>query len=517
MASLVQSTILSVAASSCALAYTANVNAGSLLTAEVADYTAGTAASVTVSALTKSAGTATLGTIVLDVTNAQAQAGNCGNGSIFSVPVLTSGSCTLSFSLAAASFITMTISEWSGLTTNAKEASNSGTSATNDASGTSGNASSAQTALFVGMLANCVHSNLTLTPPSGWVLNRKQDQGASWVPEGSAYQIVGRPTTSASAWSWTGGTGPWVCCVAVYPAIPDVVLTAPRFARSPNLHPLLRRRLRPSAADPLSSLVLSPPYVDSTAINHPRSPFGWSPMRGPALRRPRLRASAPVTDVSTSVLQAVTMAATAVGTAVLSELMQYQRTLAATAVGVSALTNLKTFFRTLSATAVGVVAQTKLIPKTLAATAVGVASMVQGKLLSVTMAATAVGVAALSKTLTYARTLAATAVGVAALSKVPTYVRTLSATAVGTVSLTKKMFVTLTALASGVAAQVKKLFVTLTASSVGQTVLTVGKLFNQTMSAVAIGIAGLVTQFIAGVDPSFLREIIHYFRRRRWR
>ena len=130
-----------------------------------------------------------------------------------------------------------------------------------------------------------------------------------------------------------------------------------------------------------------------------------------------------------------TLAAVAVGVAVLSDATIFLKTMAATAVGVATLTKVLTFSQILAAVAVGVATLTRVATyqRALDAVAVGVAAI--GRTISMTLAATAVGVASLTKVATYPRTLAATAVGVATVSMARTVVQTLAAVAVGVASL----------------------------------------------------------------------------------
>jgi hypothetical protein len=115
-----------------------------------------------------------------------------------------------------------------------------------------------------------------------------------------------------------------------------------------------------------------------------------------------------------------TLASTAVGTPIISRLSTYLRALDTTAIGVATLTKVTTFFRTLAATAVGVASLVKKMFATLAATSVGVVALTVARLVSRALAATAVGAAALSTALVASVSMAATAVGMATLAKVTT-------------------------------------------------------------------------------------------------
>ena len=182
-----------------------------------------------------------------------------------------------------------------------------------------------------------------------------------------------------------------------------------------------------------------------------------------------------------------TLAATAVGSAVLTPAKLVLQTLAATAVGIATLTPVQLALQAIDATAVGVASFTKKISKTLEATGVGTPAIIKN--VGKTLAATAVGVPAFVKTVK--TTLAATAIGVPGLSTVITYARTLAVIAVAVVVLTPAtIFVeTLSATAIGVAGFVKTIKKTLSATAVGTAQFI--KKVSKTLSATAAGVVTL--------------------------
>lgn len=225
--------------------------------------------------------------------------------------------------------------------------------------------------------------------------------------------------------------------------------------------------------------------------------------------------------------------AVAVGVAALTSRAQYARSLVATAVGTATVSTLKTFYRSLDAVSTGVVNVQKMVSKTLGAVSTGVSSLSKGlyKTLSATASgiadltkapivtrnldAVSVGVAALANRLLYYRTLSATAVGAVALGLVKTFYKSLDAVSVGVSSLSKKMFISMSAVGTGVVSQVKKMFKALDTTSVGQVSLQTAQVVSKTLTAIAIGIVELVTQFIPGGGAPNIDAFIAFFRRRR--
>ena len=132
-----------------------------------------------------------------------------------------------------------------------------------------------------------------------------------------------------------------------------------------------------------------------------------------------------------------TLAATAIGIAVLSKISTRYRTLAATAIGVATLAALRIYLRALTAVAVGVATLTKVTTyaRSLQAVAVGLATLSRVVTHYRTLVATSIGAAVMSRAITYSRTLAATAIGLPGISRAVTYYRTIASTVVGVAEL----------------------------------------------------------------------------------
>lgn len=132
-----------------------------------------------------------------------------------------------------------------------------------------------------------------------------------------------------------------------------------------------------------------------------------------------------------------TIAATAIGVAVLSTGLSFVLAIAATAIGAVSLTRGLSFIKTISATAVAtaVLSTAQTVFKTLAAAATGVALLSASRLILKAISAVASGVVSLSKAPTFTRAIAATATGVASLTRALTFMRAIAATAIGAVSL----------------------------------------------------------------------------------
>lgn len=190
--------------------------------------------------------------------------------------------------------------------------------------------------------------------------------------------------------------------------------------------------------------------------------------------------SVSISDVITFV---ETIPATAVGVASLARVVSYFRTIPATATGVATVSTSATFYRTISATAVATASLVKTMFKTIAATAVGQASLQTASVIGQTISATAVGVASVTNQLILGVTIPATAVGQAALSAAATFYKSISSTAIG--------------------------------SAVVSTVLIPTQTFFQTISATAVGVVTLGAQFISGGAPAVVRLMRSVRRRRR--
>src|SRR3990167_2238874 len=94
------------------------------------------------------------------------------------------------------------------------------------------------------------------------------------------------------------------------------------------------------------------------------------------------------------------------------------QTIAATAVGSAVVSLLSTYFRTLAATAVGtpIISRLSTYPRALAATAVGAAALSTALVASISMAATVIGVVTLNAGLILVQAISSVAIGIAVIT-----------------------------------------------------------------------------------------------------
>jgi hypothetical protein len=190
---------LAISAGSLAIAYAGDVTNGNLLTFEVARYTGAVSDPIVVGDMTKTAGTATIGTIVLDKTiEVATDAANIINVAIFSVLVTGTGSCTLTVTGNAGEFWWGNISEWSGLPGPRGETnSNNGNSTAVD----SGNVSTNGAALILGLMGCSTGANITITEDGAFTLLNEQELGATTQTGSSIYRLVATGTTDSASWT----------------------------------------------------------------------------------------------------------------------------------------------------------------------------------------------------------------------------------------------------------------------------------------------------------------------------
>jgi hypothetical protein len=159
-------------ATSVSRAFGSNVSVGSLIIVVGMKFSPSNDAYVA-GDCTKSAGTATIGTVALDHSSNITTGGtNHAAVGIWSAIVTGAGSLTMQTAGAAAgSFLLIATAEFSGSWDASRlEAgvSNAGTGADSDAAGTSGDATSAGAALFIGGLSLETNSGGTITPDAAF-------------------------------------------------------------------------------------------------------------------------------------------------------------------------------------------------------------------------------------------------------------------------------------------------------------------------------------------------------------
>lgn len=219
------------ATTSASLAFGSNVTAGNLVVVVAPKFSPSNDA-WQAGDCTKSAGTATIGTIAFDVSisNQQASDGVYADMAIWSAIVTGSGSLTMQVSGAASnSYILLSVAEFSG----AWDSSRLETSNTNNADpGTtttncdSGSVTSAGAALMLaGIQLNVVSGGGTLTEDGSFTslftnTTTTDDNG------GAQYRIVSTGTTDAANWTLSGDTlAAWAAAIAVYKEVVGVNYT----------------------------------------------------------------------------------------------------------------------------------------------------------------------------------------------------------------------------------------------------------------------------------------------------
>lgn len=188
--------------------FASNVTNGNLIFVAAYAYMS-TAAPVFVSgSLTKTAGTATIGTPALAI-NATNTTGSPQHAAVWTVPVTGTGSLTLQVGgMTSGSYAGMVIGEVSGADTSGTrvEATNSATFDTPTTAVDTGNATSAGGALFVGALAFDTGSFISITEDAAWTLLGEHEDGGTNETGSLIYRIVTSGTTDSA--SWTLGIGP---------------------------------------------------------------------------------------------------------------------------------------------------------------------------------------------------------------------------------------------------------------------------------------------------------------------
>jgi len=186
-------------------AFGSNVTAGTLIVV-VAGKDSGSA--FVAGDCTKSAGTATIGAISLDTElRFDIGAGEFISIGIWSCLVTGAGSCTMQVAGAAGTFWGLATDEYStdvGWDVSRVENTNSTGNATDDAaSATSGNATSAGAALFMGGVDLNGSGAITLTPDGAFTQIFEQEDGSLHSMFSAIRRIVSTGTTDSADWAIT--------------------------------------------------------------------------------------------------------------------------------------------------------------------------------------------------------------------------------------------------------------------------------------------------------------------------
>jgi hypothetical protein len=140
------------------------------------------------------------------------------DAAIFSAKVTTGGTLTVQVGGGdSGDYWDIGITEYPDVDTTASrvEASNSVTGTATPV--TSGNATSAGAALFIGCFSIAIGDSGTITPQAAWLELWESQDGTTHNTGAAAEQIVTGGTTDQAEWTYTGAPGsPWVAVVAVY-------------------------------------------------------------------------------------------------------------------------------------------------------------------------------------------------------------------------------------------------------------------------------------------------------------
>jgi hypothetical protein len=205
-----------------------NVAVGDLIVVCGQWFNSGGAVSPAAGDLSKSAGTATIGTPTLDRSDERATSGTCGFG-VWSVLVTGAGSLTLQLNVGS-DYLTFEVFVATGsFDATRVEDSNSGFSTTDgETSHPSGNATSAGAALFIGTVAIDKIDNNTITEDGSFTLIAEEQDGTAWQTGAASYRIVGSGTTDSSDYTSVGNNGGWLSGIVVYREVAGVSTQPPR-------------------------------------------------------------------------------------------------------------------------------------------------------------------------------------------------------------------------------------------------------------------------------------------------
>lgn len=201
-----------------ACAYPVNVTSGNLLVIMGAKFVTASDAFVA-GDVTKTAGTATIGTVTLD-SQVNYDGGSGGAAyiasGVWSVPVTGTGSCTMQVGGAAAgSYMLIAINEYTGADVSGTrvEGQNTGTGTTGAPA--TGNATVTTGGVFLGSLATYTTSATTHTVGADYTQIFESENGSLHMTGSFEDRIVSSTTTDAADWT-APTTAQWCACVVTY-------------------------------------------------------------------------------------------------------------------------------------------------------------------------------------------------------------------------------------------------------------------------------------------------------------
>lgn len=199
-------------------AFAGNVTAGNLIVVCGIAYAQHSSTGLAVGDCTKSAGTATIGTIALNSNiTYKYDSTNYMSVAIWSVPVTGTGSCTMQVTSYTSWYVDMSINEYTSslgsnkLTLNDHRTGSGASGAPATASG-----SSTANAVFCGATSNSGASNpITCTPGATYTQVYEEEDGADYESGNIEDKIVTGATSSTADWT-APTTYPWAAALAVY-------------------------------------------------------------------------------------------------------------------------------------------------------------------------------------------------------------------------------------------------------------------------------------------------------------
>lgn len=190
-------------------AFASNVSAGSLVVVVGMKYTGGSDDPFVASDCTKSAGTATLGTISLDKTYSYATGVPTNNWQVvgvFSAVVTGAGSLTMQLTDGASRYWLIGVAEFSGSwdASRVEDATGQGGTATDGTTAaTTSNITTAGAGLMVGGISVTENNNHpgSITEDAAWSLVYEDENGSADNCGSMIYRIVSSGTTDAASWT----------------------------------------------------------------------------------------------------------------------------------------------------------------------------------------------------------------------------------------------------------------------------------------------------------------------------
>jgi hypothetical protein len=208
-------------AASIVLAFTNPVMANSVVTIDAARYTGGTTDPFVVGDLTKTAGTATIGTIVLDVSAIQdvEDVTDKTNSGIWRVNVTGSGTLTFTLTGNSGDYFWMNVAEWADMD---NVCMGTISAIGNSTAADSGTLLLNQPGMLLAALAVNAVISVTLTEDAAFTLLNEEQNGAANSVGASAYRLTQGAVSDSGSWT-LGSVEGWACCLAAYRDAPSPV------------------------------------------------------------------------------------------------------------------------------------------------------------------------------------------------------------------------------------------------------------------------------------------------------